>query len=70
MSALLVDHPEMALLLALALGHLIGMIRVGPVQLGGVCGTLIVALVLGQSGVRLDPDLKAVAFALFIFALG
>ena len=33
-SALLVDHPEMALLLALALGHLIGMIRVGPVQLG------------------------------------
>jgi len=69
-SALLVDHPEMALFLALALGHLIGMIKVGPIQLGGVCGTLIVALILGQSGVRLDPDLKAVAFALFIFALG
>ena len=60
----------MALFLALALGHLIGMIKVGPIQLGGVCGTLIVALILGQSGVRLDPDLKAVAFALFIFALG
>ena len=60
----------MALFLALALGHLIGMIRVGPIQLGGVCGTLIVALILGQTGVRLDADLKAVAFALFIFALG
>ena len=70
MSALLVQHPEIALFLALALGHLIGMIKVGPIQLGGVCGTLIVALVLGQSGVKLDPDLKAVAFALFIFALG
>ncbi|MGH7025811.1 aspartate-alanine antiporter [Brevundimonas sp.] len=70
MSALLVQHPEMALFLALAFGHLIGMIRVGPIQLGGVCGTLIVALILGQTGVRLDPDLKAVAFALFIFALG
>lgn len=70
MSALLVDHPEVALFLALALGHLIGMLKVGPIQLGGVCGTLIVALILGQSGVRLDPDLKAVAFALFIFALG
>jgi len=69
-SALLVDHPEVALFLALALGHLIGMLKVGPIQLGGVCGTLIVALILGQSGVRLDPDLKAVAFALFIFALG
>ncbi|MNQ38539.1 Aspartate/alanine antiporter [compost metagenome] len=70
MSALLVQHPEIALFLALAVGHLIGMIKVGPIQLGGVCGTLIVALVLGQSGVKLDPDLKAVAFALFIFALG
>lgn len=70
MSALLVQHPEMALFLALALGHLIGLIRVGPIQLGGVCGTLIVALLLGQTGVRLDADLKAVAFALFIFALG
>ncbi|HUH09123.1 MAG TPA: hypothetical protein VLZ73_01100, partial [Brevundimonas sp.] len=63
MSALLVQHPEIALFLALAVGHLIGMIKVGPIQLGGVCGTLIVALVLGQSGVKLDPDLKAVAFA-------
>ncbi|HEX3378372.1 MAG TPA: aspartate-alanine antiporter, partial [Paraburkholderia sp.] len=43
---------------------------IGPIQLGGVCGTLIVALVLGQSGARIAPDLKNIAFALFIFALG
>lgn len=70
MSALLIQHPELALFAALALGHLIGAVRIGPIQLGGVCGTLIVALVLGQTGVRLAPDLKAVAFAVFIFALG
>ncbi len=64
------NRPEVALFLAIALGHLIGWLRVGPVQLGGICGTLIVALVLGQSGVVLSPDLRAVAFALFIFALG
>lgn len=70
MIATLTHHPEMALFLALAVGYLIGAIKLGPVQLGGVCGTLIVALILGQTGVRLDPDLKNIAFALFIFALG
>jgi putative transport protein len=69
-SGLLVHHPEIALFLAIAIGHLIGALRIGPIQLGGVCGTLIVALILGQTGVRLDPDLKSIFFALFIFALG
>jgi len=63
-------RPEVALFLALALGHLLGRLRIGPVQVGGICGTLIVALVIGQIGVRLSADLKNVAFALFIFALG
>ena len=31
---------------------------------------MIVALLLGQTGARLAPDLKSIAFALFIFALG
>ena len=66
----LTHHPEMALFLSLAVGYAIGAVKLGPVQLGGVCGTLIVALILGQTGVRLDPDLKNIAFALFIFALG
>ena len=65
-----VRRPEVALFLALALGHLIGRLRVGPISLGGICGTLIVSLIIGQAGVTLSPDLKNVAFALFIFALG
>jgi len=68
--SLLKDQPEIALFASLALGFLIGSVKVGPLQLGGVCGTLIVALILGQSGARISPDMKNIAFALFIFALG
>ncbi|WP_322030693.1 aspartate-alanine antiporter [Paraburkholderia sp. J76] len=67
---LLKSQPEIALFVSLALGYLIGSIRFGPISLGGVCGTLIVALVLGQTGARISADLKNIAFALFIFALG
>ncbi|WP_345813001.1 aspartate-alanine antiporter [Paraburkholderia sp. PREW-6R] len=69
-SELLRSQPEIALFASLAIGYFIGSFRVGPIQLGGVCGTLIVALLLGQTGARLAPDLKNIAFALFIFALG
>jgi len=68
--ALLAGNPEIALFLALAVGHAVGAIRFGPFQLGGICGTLIAALFIGQVGVRLDDDVRNVAFALFIFALG
>lgn len=65
-----VEQPVVALFLSLAFGYLIGKIRIGSVQIGGVCGTLFVALAIGQLGVKISPDLKNVAFALFIFALG
>ncbi|WP_144110176.1 aspartate-alanine antiporter [Paraburkholderia sp. BCC1886] len=67
---LLRSQPEIALFASLAIGYFIGSFRVGPIQLGGVCGTLVVALLLGQTGARLPADLKNIAFALFIFALG
>ncbi|MDM0046959.1 aspartate-alanine antiporter [Variovorax dokdonensis] len=67
---LLRAHPEIALFLALAIGYAIGQIKFGPIQLGGICGTLIAALVIGQLGVTLEPSVKNVFFMLFIFALG
>lgn len=66
----LLANATAALFLSIALGHLIGRLRIGPVQLGGVCGTLFVALAIGQLGVTVSNDLKNTAFALFIFALG
>jgi len=65
-----ITQPVVALFLSLAIGYLIGKIRIGPVKIGGVCGTLFVALAIGQLGVSLSPDLRNVAFALFIYALG
>lgn len=62
--------PIAVLFLTVVLGYLIGKLKVGPIQLGGVCGTLIVALLIGQTGCQMRGDLKEVAFALFIFAMG
>lgn len=62
--------PEITLFLCLALGYLVGKLRVGPIQLGGICGTLIVALCVGLLDVTLNDQVKNIAFALFIFALG
>ncbi|MFJ6700162.1 aspartate-alanine antiporter [Streptomyces sp. NPDC091272] len=65
------DHPELALFLCLALGYLVGKLRVGPITLGGICGTLIVSLLMGAwAKVQVSDDVKTVFFALFIFALG
>ena len=63
-------EPELALFLAIGIGFYIGQKKIGPVQLGGVCGTLLTALILGQSGVAIDPSVKNLFFAIFIFALG
>lgn len=68
--SLLGGNPELALFIALAAGYALGRIRFWRIQLGGICGTLIVALVVGQAGVTLDDGVKNLAFALFIFTLG
>ncbi|MFL1379798.1 aspartate-alanine antiporter [Nocardiopsis protaetiae] len=65
------NTPEIALFTALALGYAFGKVPFGPIRLGGVCGTLLVALVIGYlTGAQLDDGVKNLAFALFIFALG
>ena len=63
--------PEIALFAALAAGCTLGRVKLGSFSLGGVAGSLIVALVIGQlTGVVLPDALKAVCFALFIYSVG
>lgn len=62
--------PEIALFLSIAGGMLIGKIKIGLFQLGGVAGTLIIAVLLSQFGVAIGNDIKNVFFALFIYAVG
>jgi putative transport protein len=67
---LLQRHPEMAVLLTLALGYAIGKIRIGSLALGAVVGVLIAGALIGQVGVTPSADLKTLFFLLFLFAIG
>lgn len=67
---LLRGQPTLTLFLVLGFGYLIGRIRVGPLDVGAVAGTLLIAIVLGRLGFRISPGAQAVGFALFIFAVG
>ena len=62
--------PEIALFLSLAVGYFIGQINFGKFQLGGVGGSLLAAVVISQAGVSIDNGVKAVMFAVFIYAVG
>jgi uncharacterized transporter YbjL len=62
--------PLAAIALALAMGYLFGKIRFGTFVLGPVAATLLVTIAIGQVGVRVSADVKMLAFALFIYALG
>jgi putative transport protein len=63
-------HPELAIFLSLAIGYLLGKIKVGAFSLGATTGTLIAALTIGQAGIEVTPLIKQVFFALFIFTIG
>lgn len=62
--------PELALFLSLAIGYWVGSIQFGKFQLGGVAGSLLVAVVISQIGIGIDNGIKSVLFALFIYAVG
>ncbi|RKP49687.1 aspartate-alanine antiporter [Pararobbsia silviterrae] len=62
--------PEIALFLSLAVGYYVGQINFGKFQLGGVGGSLLAAVVISQVGVTVDNGVKAVMFAVFIYAVG
>ena len=68
--ALFAASPEIAIFLCLALGYRLGKVNFGKFQLGGVAGSLLVAVIVSQVGVTADNGLKNVLFALFIYAVG
>jgi uncharacterized transporter YbjL len=62
--------PMAALFLSVAIGYWVGKIQIGKFQLGGMAGTLLAAVVIGQVGVPVDAEVKSIMFALFIYAAG
>jgi putative transport protein len=63
--------PEIALFLCLAVGFAVGKVKIWKLSLGGIAGSLIVAIFVGYYGkVSLNDEVKNIAFAMFIFTLG
>ncbi|EPP9268668.1 aspartate-alanine antiporter, partial [Acinetobacter baumannii] len=70
LQGVLKHSPEILLFLSLAIGFWIGQFQFGKFQFGGVAGSLLVAVVLSLIGVPVDNGVKAILFALFIYAVG
>ncbi len=59
-----------ALFVSIAIGYWVGRFRFGKFQLGGMSGTLLAAVLIGQVGVPVNPVVKQITFALFIYSMG
>ena len=64
------EHPELAIFLTLAVGFVIGRIKIGSFKFGNVLGTLIAGVIIGQLDIKVDATVKSVFFSLFLFATG
>jgi putative transport protein len=64
------QHPELAIFLTLALGFLLGRVRIGSFKLGNVVGTLLAGVLVGQFAIKVHPLVEVVFFDLFLFATG
>src|SRR4051812_34913251 len=67
---LLRDNPELAVFLTLALGHLVGRVRLGPVPLGSVTGCLLMGVLVGMAEIQVPTTASTMFFLLFLFATG
>ncbi len=64
------ESPEVLVFLSLAIGYLIGNIKIKGFGIGTTASVLLVAMVLGQFTIDVPPILKSIAFALFAFSIG
>ncbi len=62
--------PVLAIFVTIAIGFFAGKFKVGHFVLGGIAGTLIAGVVIGQLDVKVDDSVKNIFFALFIYAVG
>ncbi|MEM9255215.1 MAG: aspartate-alanine antiporter [Pseudomonadota bacterium] len=62
--------PLLALFITLALGYIAGKLTIGRFVLGGIAGTLLMGVLMGQFNVQIDSGIKSIFFALFIYAVG
>ena len=61
---------EIPLFLSLLLGYSLGRVKIAGISLGDVTATLLAALVIGQIGIHVSPDVKIIFFMFYLFAVG
>src|SRR4051812_13578336 len=64
------SYPEIAIFLTLGLGYYFGKFTFKGVGLGAVTATLLAGVLIGQIGITISQPLKALAFLMFLFAVG
>lgn len=64
------ENPEVLVFLALAIGYLVGKVKIKGFGLGTTASVLLVALALGQFTIQVPGILKNISFALFAFCIG
>jgi putative transport protein len=64
------EHQELAIFLTLAIGFLIGRVKIGSFSLGTVVGTLLAGVAVGQLNIQVPGVVKYVFFDLFLFTTG
>jgi putative transport protein len=64
------EHQELAIFLTLAIGFLVGRVKIGLFSLGTVVGTLLAGVAIGQLNIQVPAVVKYVFFDLFLFTTG
>ena len=64
------SYPEVAVFLSLGIGYYVGGFSYRGFSLGAVTSTLLAAILIGQLGITVSPNVKAIFFLMFLFAVG
>ena len=64
------SYPEIALFLSLGIGYYVGKFTFKGIGLGAVTATLLAAVIIGQLGITISPNVKSTFFLIFLFAVG
>lgn len=66
----LCSYPEIAVFISIGLGYWVGGKSFRGFSLGAVTATLLAAIAVGQLGIVISPNVKAIFFLMFLFAVG
>src|SRR4051794_24565257 len=64
------SYPEISIFLSLGIGYYVGKFTIRGIGLGSVTATLLAAVLIGQLGITISPNVKSVFFLMFLFAVG